>query len=903
MKAVRTFFKFFFLILLAVAVIGTMGGAFYIRSVISDAPELDLATIAPASSASYICDQDGKKTLKLTLPESNRDLVGIENIPKDLQHAFVAIEDSRFYRHHGIDPVGIFRALVRGVLRGSFSEGASTITQQLLKNSLFTGWTTEQNFDDRLKRKIQEQYLAVRLEKVLTKDQILEYYLNVINLGAGCYGVQAASYKYFGKEVSSLTLSECAVIAAITQNPTRYNPITHPEENAERRKAVLDYMLDQGYCSEEACKEALLDDVYARISLGSDAPETQTSIYTWYQDALIDQVIQDLIDEKGYTDKQAIRMVYSGGLRIYSAEDPAICQICEEAFRDPANFPEGSQAGLDYALSIQHPDGEVIHYGNSDLSDFLEEHPDPAWSGSEDLLFENQEAAAAAAAAFREAYAAEEDTVLGERITITPQPQAAMVVMDQATGFVRAVIGGRGTKEASLTLNRAVSSYRQPGSTFKILSVYAPALDAAGKTLATKYDSSEYTLEDGTTFSNWDLSADGEPVTIRDAIVRSVNTAAVRCLMEITPDLGFSYAKSLGISSLVSSMTKNGQTYSDLVPSLALGGLTNGVCVLDLCSAYACIANEGRYLPPHFYTKVCNSDGEVLLDHTVSASRTILKPSTAYLLTDAMRGVISDPDGTAYGTIRLGDMDAAGKSGTTSAYRDVWFAGYTPYYTCCVWGGYDNNSVLPSEGIGHNYQKVLWNAVMKKIHQDLPARSFVIPSDIVTVQICDSTGELAAPGCPSHPEIFASTAQPLTTCSLHGSGQNTPPAASQNNLLPTNPTSPAASELPTDPGQTNDGLSGNENSFSQEISQGDGSEIYIFQDSGSTTIPAPESFDPGSSAVTQEISPEISQEISPEISQQNSPEASQADSMENPITILHSDETVLDPSADAVAVG
>ena len=894
MKPIRTFFKFFFLILLAVGVIGAMGGVLYIRSVIADAPKLDLKTIVPSTASSYICDADGKKTLKLTLPESNRDLVDIENIPADLQHAFVAIEDSRFYTHHGIDPVGIFRALVRGVLRGGFSEGASTITQQLLKNSLFTGWTMEQNFDDRLKRKIQEQYLALQLEKVLSKDQILENYLNVINLGAGCYGVQAASYKYFGKEVSSLTLSECSVIAAITQNPSRYNPITHPEENAERRKAVLDYMLDQGYCSETAYREALLDDVYARISLSSEAPETETSIYTWYQDALIDQVIQDLIDEKGYTDKQAIRMVYSGGLRIYSAEDPAIRQVCEKAFLDPANFPETSQAGLDYALSIQHPDGEVIHYGNQDLSRYLEEHPDPAWEDEEDLLFETKDDASAAAAAFRAAFASEDDTVLGERVTITPQPQASMVVMDQSTGFVKAIVGGRGTKEASLTLNRAASSYRQPGSTFKILSVYAPALDTAGKTLATKYDSSEYRLEDGTTFSNWDLSTDGEPVTIRDAIVRSVNTAAVRCLIEITPDIGFQYAKSLGISSLVSSMTKNGQTYSDLVPSLALGGLTNGVSVLDLCGAYACIANEGRYLQPHFYTKVCNAEGEVLLDHTENAFRTILKPSTAYLLTDAMRGVISDPSGTAYGTINLGEMDAAGKSGTTSAYRDLWFAGYTPYYTCCVWGGYDNNSVLPEEGIGHSYQKVLWNAVMKQIHADLPARSFVIPTDIVTVQICDATGDVAAPGCPSHQEIFAATAQPLQTCTVHGGGQSTPPAA--------------AHEIqPEGGGSVSSGAPGNTVNPGDAVIPGGSGEIYIFQDSGSSSIPAPDSSssdnapDAGAYSQPDFFGENISQEGTVPGESYYPPAEEPAG--EDAIIIFNSDETVLAPGGDDFAVG
>ena len=773
---VRRFFKWFFLILLISIIIGAAGILFYVRNVISSAPELDLNLIIPSQSSTYIYNQDGERVQKLTLPESNRDLVSIDRIPVHLQHAFVAIEDSRFYDHNGIDVKGIIRAFATGLKSGSFSEGASTITQQLLKNSIFTDWTTETSFDERLRRKIQEQYLAVKLEELLTKEQILEDYLNVINLGSGCYGIQSASYKYFGKDVSMLTLSESAVIAAITQNPSRYNPQTRPEDNKRRMKAVLDRMLDQGYIPASEYQAALEDDVYSRIQSGNTAQEEYSSVYTYYQDALIDQVLEDLINEKGYTRQQAYKAVYSGGLRIYSAQDDAIQDACDRAFADSSNFPAATMYGIDYALSIEHADGEVSHYGNVHLRSYIRKNGDPSFN----LMFRTAGEATEAAERFRNAAVLDDDKVLGERITITPQPQASVVILDQTTGLVKAIVGGRGSKEASLTLNRATYTTRQPGSTFKILTTYAPALDTGGKTLATMYDSSDYPISDGNVISNWDSEGSSGAVSIRDAIIQSVNTAAVRCIIDITPIVGFTCARSFGISTLVDHYEKDGAILSDVVPSLALGGITNGVTVLELCSAYGTIANDGTYVAPKFYTKVTNRYDEILLDHKNSEIRNVIKASTASLLTDAMRDVISSPGGTAYNEIDLGEMDAAGKTGTTSSYRDIWFAGYTPYYTCCVWGGYDNNDVLPEDDIGHTYQKKLWNAIMNEVHKDLPARKFVMSSDIQTVRVCAETGEAASRRCPVKEELFAGDNLPAHYCSVHGDGSLYAPAAASS---------------------------------------------------------------------------------------------------------------------------
>ena len=795
-RIISGIFKWIFIMLLLVFLVGGISAGIIIHAYISGAPELTALSVAPGESASYICDADGKKVQKLTLPEANRDIVLISQIPTDLQHAFVAIEDSRFYRHNGIDVPGIIRAAFNGLRSGSFSEGASTITQQLIKNTVFTNWTKETTFRQRLKRKVQEQYLAVELEKIMTKQQILEDYLNTINLGAGCYGVQAAAYRYFGKDVSELTLSEDAVIAAIPQNPTRFNPITNPEENSKRRQTVLNYMQAQGYISDQEYKEALADNVYARIQSNEDSRDVSASIYTFYQDALIDQVIQDLQDQKGYTDKQAYKAVYAGGLRIFSAQDASLQQICDEEFKNPANFPAETMYGIDYALSIESADGEVTHYGNEDLRAWLRQNVDPSFN----MMFTTEQEAQDAAAAFRAAHEKEEDTFLGERITVTPQPQASVVILDQATGYVKAIVGGRGQKEASLTLNRATYTTRQPGSTFKVLTAFAPAINQCGDTLATVYDNGDYYYENGMKVSNWDVSDYGGTATVHEAIVRSINVVAVECITKITPKVGYDYARAFGISTLTDHYESGGQVLSDVVQPLALGGITKGVSNLELCGAYACIANEGIYMRPLFYTKVTDHEGNVILDMTQPAPRSVLKSSTASLLTRAMQDVITDEKGTAHKEISLGSMPVAGKTGTTSDYRDIWFAGYTPYYTCCVWGGYDNNDCLPDNETGHNYSKVLWNSIMRRVHEALPLRQFPFSGDIIKVAICRQTGDAADLHCTdTYDEWFALGTQPTFYCKVHGSGTQVSSTATNVPDIVVVPGGPGSSGTPPTP--------------------------------------------------------------------------------------------------------
>lgn len=752
----------------------------FIWYLIVSSPDINEITVSPTESATYICDENGTYLRKLTFAAANRDIVSSEEIPERLCQAFVAIEDERFYEHGGIDLRGIVRALATGITSGTFSEGGSTITQQLIKNSVFTTWTQETSFLDRFRRKVQEQYLALQLEERMGKDEILQHYLNTINMGAGCYGIQAASRRYFGKDVSELTLAECAVLAAIPQNPTGYNPISFPESNWKRAEIVLKRMHEQGYISETQLGEAYEDQVYERIYAYNQTYE-DAPVYTYYEDALIEQVIRILAEEKGWSEDRARQALYSGGLRIYTAQDLQLQKICDEEFRNASNFPAKTQFGIDYAVSIADEYGMVTHYGSDALRTFIRQTQDSSF----DLICETEEEAQRYTELFRnhllENVQIEEDmAVVGERLSLSPQPQASLVLIEQSTGLVRAIVGGRGEKKASLTLNRAVNTTRQPGSTFKILTAYAPALDAFGKTLVTEYENKPYRYADGTPVSNWDISDYSGSVTIRDAIVRSVNVAAVRCITEITPQVGFDYAERFGISTLHEVYESSNGSASDVIQPLALGGITQGVTCLELCSAYAAVANQGMYHEPRFFTKILDRHGNVILYDTDQKKndlsekekenmRQVIRESTAFLLTSAMQDVISDPSGTAYGSISAAGHPVAGKTGTTSDYKDIWFAGYTPYYTCCVWGGYDNNQNLADDPVSHSYSKAVWSAVMDRIHSTLPVRQFEQPDSVTAVKICrESHQKVREDVCPdSYTEYFEKGTEPLEVCDIH----------------------------------------------------------------------------------------------------------------------------------------
>lgn len=759
-----TFVQIFLIALIGVAIIGTSAGIGIFKGILATAPDIGNIDVTPTGFSTFVYDIEGNQTAKLVSTDSNRIPVTIDMVPEDLQNAFVAIEDSRFYDHNGIDIKGIIRAGVVGIQNGGhFSEGASTITQQLLKNNVFTDWTSEDSFADRVKRKIQEQYLALELEKIMDKDTILINYMNTINLGQNTLGVQAASLRYFNKSVSDLTLSECAVIAGITKNPSRYNPITHPDKNAERREKVLRDMKDQGYITQEEYDEAMADDVYSRIQI-ADSENEDSSVNTYFVDALTDDVLEDLI-AAGYNETQAYTLLYSGGLKIYSTQDPKIQKICDEAFADESNFPANTKWYLTYELTIEKSNGDHENYSTEMFRSYWRENR----SNNFNLIYSSQEEAYQDIEAYKEAIMSSGDEVYGETISLTPQPQVSLVVEDQKTGYIVAMEGGRGAKSGSRTLNRATDTTRQPGSTFKIVSTYAPALDSAGLTLATVMNDAPFNYAGGRPVANWYGEQYRGLSSLRDGIRDSMNIVAVKTLTQITPQLGFDYLVNFGFTTLEERKEINGQVFSDIQQSLALGGITNGVTNEELNAAYACIANHGTYIKPKLYTKVVDHDGNIILDNTTPQSKQVIKETTAFLLTDAMVDVVTSGTG---GSVNFGGMAIAGKTGTTSDYNDVWFAGYTPYYTATTWAGYDNNVKL--SGDEKNLAKKLWRAVMSKIHEDLPNESFSVPAGIVTATVCSRSGKLPIAGlCDEtlRTEYFAEGTVPEETCDVHYAGQ------------------------------------------------------------------------------------------------------------------------------------
>lgn len=756
------------LCILAVGIIAVSMGFGVFKGIIDSAPSIDNVQVTPTGFTTFVYDLEGNQTAKLISQNSNRIPVTQDMIPEDLAHAFVAIEDERFYEHNGIDIKGIFRAAYVGITNGfHFSEGASTITQQLLKNNVFTDWTSEKGFADSMKRKIQEQYLAIELTKTMSKDDVLLNYMNTINLGQNTLGVEAASRRYFNKSVNSLTLSECAVIAAITQNPSRLNPISHPEKNAERRKKVLDNMLEQGYITQAEYDTAIADDVYSRIQVVNEEVE-ESLVNTYFVDALTDDVMNDLL-AAGYNETQAFTLLYSGGLEIYSTQDPHIQAICDEVFSNEENYPANTRWYLNYALTIQKANGEYENHSTEMFRAHYREQ-DPSFN----LIYDSQEEAYAQIEDYKSVVVGPGEEVYSESVSLTPQPQVSITVEDQHTGYVVAMVGGRGPKEGSKTLNRATDTKRQPGSTFKIVAAYAPALDSAGLTLATVLNDAPFNYANGRPVSNWWGSEYRGLNSLRQGIIDSMNILAVKTLTIITPQLGFDYVKNFGFTTVVDrkEVVVNGKTevFSDIQQSLALGGLTDGVTNEELNAAYATIANGGTYIKPKLYTKVIDHDGNVLLDNTEPDSKQVIKETTAWLLTDAMMDVVTQGTG---GSVNFGNMSIAGKTGTTSDYNDIWFAGYTPYYTATTWAGYDNNTKL-RKGDERNVAKKLWRAVMSKIHEDLPNESFPMPSSgIVQATVCARSGKLPIAGlCDGtlRTEYFAEGTVPTESCDVHYQG-------------------------------------------------------------------------------------------------------------------------------------
>lgn len=804
-KAKINLYRFMVIIVVFFAFLGGVAGVGFINGILKSSPSIEQISVVPSGYKTSIYNSEGDLIETLVGAGSNREYVTIDHIPKVLQEAFIAIEDERFHEHSGIDIKGLFRAFYVGVKQGEFDQGASTITQQLIKNQVFDGGA-EVTFIDRFVRKIQEQQLSIKLELEMDKNQILEYYLNTINLGAGTYGVQTASNRYFNKDVGELTLSEASVIASIAQSPTNLNPIRYPENNAGRRSSVLQNMLRLELCSQEEYDKAMADDVYDRI-LAVNEEFGGDTYNSYFVDEIIEQVQKNLVDI-GYSKTQASNAIYSGGLSIYTTLDSNIQNIIDEVYGDEDSFPplyngytwdrsgfRNAKLGKysyyelqEYRLSVQKRNGDTIHYQPNDFEEFFKTNKIVDIYGNSEGLrsrfeeeelnsflkskpkftvyFARREHAFFFIEAFKDTVVEAGDTILGENYDLVIQPQSSFVIMDQYTGHVVGIAGGRGPKTGNRTLNRATSTTRSPGSTFKTLAGYLPALDSADMTLASVIDDAPYFYPDGKEVENWHTSFEGL-TTLRRGLYRSMNVVSVKTLMAITPELAMNYlsADNLGFTSL--------DPVNDSVPSLGLGGITHGVYNDELTAAYAAIANKGLYIEPTYYTKVLDHDGKVIIDNT-PRTKQVMKESTSFLLTETLQDVVTNPGGTGSALrFTTSNMPVAGKTGTTSDDWDLWFSGFTPYYTASIWSGYDNNIDQEEK----QYQRIMWRTIMEKVHDfyDLDPVKFEKPDSVVTAKICTKSGKLAVDGLCDHyaggstvrTEYFAKGTVPSDMCDVH----------------------------------------------------------------------------------------------------------------------------------------
>ncbi len=706
-------------------------------------PEVSLDSLAITRQTSKIVDQEGNLITEIKSAEQ-RTSIPIEEMPQDLLDAVVAIEDARFYTHNGIDLEGILRAGVANLAAGGTSEGGSTLTQQMIKKMVLTS-------DQTWKRKIQEWYLALELEyqlnqeygKERTKELILESYLNYNFLGNNAYGVEAAAERYFGKHAQDMNLAECALIAGLFNAPSAYDPTVNEDNmSRERQVQVLDAMLKEEFITQAEYDAALADDVFVRVAeWNSHYEDSQNEVmYSYFVDSVIKQVEDDLQEYLNCTELEAYNTLYYGGLTIHITQDERIQGIIDEVFADPDNLQADTYYELDYRLTV-----------------FDEKDPNITENFGTYGLFYTEEDAEAAAAEFRSAYVTEDmvkNVDYVESITVTEEPQYSMTVIDQHTGYVVGLCGGRGEKQSNMGINRAIDSTRQPGSTFKVLASYAAALDVGGFGCGSSMDDAPMVWGDWSP-NNYYAGYDGY-MTMRDGIRDSLNIVTARFMREVGVEICFDYMESFGITSLRREADENGQT--DMVGSLCLG--SGSVSNIELCGAYATIANAGEYIEPILYTHITDMEGDVLYQKEQETHRT-LKETTAFMLCDMMRDVVTSGTGTACNFDW--EMAIAGKTGTTDDSNDFAFVGFTPYYTCAIQSGFDyvtypvtyydsvGNSLDPNGAsmLDSGAHKELWAEVMEQIHEPLEYEDefFEQPEGLTMISICKDSGKLPGQYC------------------------------------------------------------------------------------------------------------------------------------------------------------
>ncbi len=737
------------------AILGAVLGLF--TGVVQSVPDIDVSLIRPESYTSIIFDSKGAEIDRLH-GEENREYAKLSEIPDYLKEAVVSIEDERFYSHDGIDFKGILRAIYVNITNMSLSEGASTITQQLIKMNIL------KNSEREFKRKIQEQFMAVSYEKVLSaqlggkdkaKEYILEAYLNSIPLGHGKYGVKAAAAYYFNKELSELNLAESACLAGITQNPSLWSPISNKDQNKIRTGNVLDKMLELGYITQEQHDQAANEDIYSRIEAQMQSVDSKAEFYhSYFVDQVITDLANDIATEKNLTKAEAYNLIYEGGLQIHTTIDQDMQRIVDEEFSKDEYYPPGEfKWKVNYSISIKEKgkkDSEVINK-------------------SEEGYAKNQSEVDKFVGSVRAKYLTDDMELVSEAIQKIPQPQAGMVILDYRTGEVKAIAGGRGNKEelGQRPFNRATQAARQPGSVFKVLTTFAPGIDTGKLSAATSIMDEPWSYQGYSPKNHWGGTFRGL-TTVRKAIETSANVVTVRALVEyVGIETCWNYLQNFGFTTLINYEVKDGKQYSDKVPAVALGGITNGVKMNELAAAYGTIANEGIYIKPHFYTKVLDHDGNLFLENNPEP-RQVMNKQAAFIVTKMMEDVIVGSQGTGgLARFRNKKMPVSGKTGTTTDDKDLAFAGYTPYYAASIYMGHDTPERM---SYSKSYHLILWRVIMERIHQNLEYKDFVKPDGVVSASVCALSGKLPVPGvCKSVTDYFTSGTVPTATCQSHTS--------------------------------------------------------------------------------------------------------------------------------------
>lgn len=584
---------------------------------------LEAQTVARESSASdfqtgqvgEVYDSDGNR---IALLQNDKNIIYLtsDQIPELVKQAFVSIEDKRFYKHHGSDPFAIVRAVTSLLGKGRITQGGSTITQQLVRNIYLTHTI-------RWERKVEEIFIAHAIEREYSKDELLEFYINNIYFSNGCYGIEAASQKYFSRSVSDLDLSETVFLCAIPNNPSIYDPLTHADKTIERRNLILQNMLDDGIINEQQYTDA----VNEKITLN---PYSPSYTRTWAHTYIYECATRALMEVTGKDYDTCHDMLYNNGYKVYTSIDMEAQELLQTTV-----------------------DTELEDYNTRNNN------------GSYAL-------------------------------------QASAVTIDNTTGLVTAIVGGRSQDDVSADYNRAYLSFRQPGSSIKPLIVYTPALERGYTASSTVIDSKE---PDGPSNAGSYSGA----ISLRTAVEQSKNTVAYKLFRELTPEVGLQYLLDMNFSSIQD---------SDYVLSAALGGLSKGASCLEMTSAYATLENEGVFRQPTCVTLITDSKGNVIV-RPETEEKQVYQSSAAHEMTNILEGVLTR--GTAHGKA-LTNMPCAGKTGTTNDNIDGWFVGYTAYYTTGVWVGFDSPRSTHSLS-GATYPLDIWYNYMTELHKDRSSRN------------------------------------------------------------------------------------------------------------------------------------------------------------------------------------